>query len=204
MTTMEMVNRKMAKLVEETPAGAQLRNASRRADVLRTDGDEVGRSGYWLVSDAGTRSYGRNREEAGAALARERVREAAVEYLARRDRRSHPDGEFDGAGRFYLDGGERQECCGTIRVPSAAYPYSYMVHARTVEHVARLHGADARAVRRAARELGEALQRIEGAEEAFAKLSARVQRRVLRVSLGGGLGSLADLSPLRPVAIEEG
>ncbi len=95
MTTMEMVQRKMAKLVEETPAGAQLRNASRRADVLRTAGDEVGRSGYWLVTDMGAKGFGRDRKEAEAALGHERMIEAVVEYLARQARRSHPDGEFE-------------------------------------------------------------------------------------------------------------
>ncbi|MDP9485329.1 MAG: hypothetical protein M3Q49_05975 [Actinomycetota bacterium] len=203
-TTMEMVRRgRMAKFVDYTAGGTELRLAGRRVDVLRSCGEEVGRSGYWLVTDRGDRSFGRNRVEAEAALERERVIEAVVEYLARRDRRTHPAGEFDGAGRFYLDAGERQECCDGIRSPSAAYPFSYMKHCCSVEHVARLHNADERAVRKAARALSQALAKIEGAEEAFARLSATEQRRVMRVSLRRGIGSLADLSPLRPVVFEE-
>jgi hypothetical protein len=70
MTTMEIVQRKMAKLVEFTATGTELRLAGRRVDVLRSCGEEVGRAGYWLVTDTGDRSFGRNRVEAEAALAR--------------------------------------------------------------------------------------------------------------------------------------
>jgi len=70
----------------------------------------------------------------------ERLIEAAKEYVARRDRIIHPDGSFDKAGRWYPTDEETQECCEGIRSPSRAYPYSYMVHCRTIQHVAHLYG----------------------------------------------------------------
>jgi len=59
-------------------------------------------------------------------------------WESRLNRESHPDGEFDKAGRWWPDEGERQECCEYIRSPSRAYPYSLMVHCRSREHVALL------------------------------------------------------------------
>lgn len=56
-------------------------------------------------------------------------------YADRRDRRTNPDGDFDGAGRWYpsdeedADGYKRH-----LRGPSRAWPYSYMVGARTRKH----------------------------------------------------------------------
>lgn len=72
---------------------------------------------------------------------------AASSYLRLRDRLEHPAGEFDNAGRFYLV--DTCDCCSSIRSPSRAYPYSHMIHGRSVVHVAHAAGlADyARAVR---------------------------------------------------------
>ena len=91
--------------------------------------------------------------EGDAGLA-ERIEQAAREYLARRDRLSHPDGTFDKQGRFYLAARERCPCCQRIRTPSARWPYSEMLHGRTAGHVAALYGVDATDLRRAARALG--------------------------------------------------
>lgn len=77
------------------------------------------------------------------------LQQACEAYVARRDRRAHPDGEFDSAGRWYPSDAEWQACCNRIRPPSRAYPYSLLVHCRTIEHVARVYGVDARALRRA-------------------------------------------------------
>lgn len=55
---------------------------------------------------------------------------AASTYLRLRDRLEHPVGEFDNAGRFYLT--DKCDCCSSIRSPSRAYPYSHMVHGRSV------------------------------------------------------------------------
>jgi hypothetical protein len=59
---------------------------------------------------------------------------AAEQYTKLRDRVVHPDGEFDKQGRFSLT--TRCECCEGIRSPSRAHPFSQMVHARTLVHVA--------------------------------------------------------------------
>lgn len=59
-------------------------------------------------------------------------------YNDRQSRRTNPDGTFDNGGRFYLSEAERCECCEGIRPPSKAWPYSQMVHARTLRHVRNL------------------------------------------------------------------
>jgi hypothetical protein len=59
-------------------------------------------------------------------------------YEARQDRREHPDGEFDKAGRWYPSDLERCECCNSIRYPSRSWPYSLLVHCRSKRHVANL------------------------------------------------------------------
>ena len=72
-------------------------------------------------------------------------------YRDRRDRREHPEGRFDNAMRWYPSHEEQQTCCRTIRTPSRAYPYSLMLHCRTVQHVANLCGVEAGRLRKAAR-----------------------------------------------------
>jgi hypothetical protein len=79
--------------------------------------------------------------------------DAAREYLARQSRSRHPDGDFDKKKRFYPSDRERQDCCSRIRRPSAAWPFSLMVHCRTLPHVARLYGVSEAGVRRALRAL---------------------------------------------------
>ena len=64
--------------------------------------------------------------------------EIESEYEDRKCRSSHPDGEFDKAGRFYPSEQETCDCCAGIRSPSRAYPYSYMVHCRSKLHVTSL------------------------------------------------------------------
>jgi len=80
------------------------------------------------------------------------LRDATTTYLARKDRSQHPDGSFDSAKRWYPSASERQDCCDTIRTPSAAYPYSLMVHCRTAEHIAQCFGVEASAVKQAVRQ----------------------------------------------------
>lgn len=67
-----------------------------------------------------------------------RVRRAAASYIARRDRKEHPDGTFDTAKRWYPSDKERQDCCDAIRSPTRNWPYSYVLHCRTLPHVAKL------------------------------------------------------------------
>ena len=78
---------------------------------------------------------------------------AAREYLARQKRESHPEGSFDNAQRFRPSQQERQDCCNDIRPPSRAYPFSYMKHCRSAEHVANLFNVDVTKLRHRAREL---------------------------------------------------
>lgn len=77
------------------------------------------------------------------------VEQATETYLNLRDRATNPDGTFDRKGRFYL--AQPLACCTSIRRPSAAYPYSEMVHGRTAEHVAHLTGVSAREIKATAR-----------------------------------------------------
>lgn len=67
---------------------------------------------------------------------------AAQEYIARKNRTSHPAGNFDKAGRWEPDDEEHCECCNYIRTPSRAYPFSYMTHCRTLDHIAHLYKVD--------------------------------------------------------------
>ena len=83
--------------------------------------------------------------------------ESAVrDYLARKNRTAHPDGEFDKRGRWYPDAHEQRECCSGISQPTASYPYPLMIHCRTVEHVATLHGVDVSSLRRASLAIAKA------------------------------------------------
>ena len=81
----------------------------------------------------------------------ERVLEAAMEVLRRRERQTRPRGTFDQGGRWWPDAEEQRACCAHIRRPSKGYPYSLLTHCRTAEHVAHLYGVEDHvpAVRRA-------------------------------------------------------
>lgn len=83
----------------------------------------------------------------------DKIQAAAREYIARRDRHTHPDGDFDSAGRWYPAESEACACCDSVRSPSRSWPYSLLVHCRSLAHVAALHGVEPLALRRAAREL---------------------------------------------------
>jgi len=83
------------------------------------------------------------------------VVQAAQEFIARRDRRSHPDGRTDNGGRWYPSDDENinRTVTSTIRSPTRAYPWSYMHACRTAAHVAELFGVDATDVRSIAKTL---------------------------------------------------
>ena len=66
--------------------------------------------------------------------------EAAIEHLSRKLRVSHPSGKSDSGGRWYPD--EELSCCKFIRSPSRSYPYSYMTHCRSADHVANEYGVE--------------------------------------------------------------
>ena len=83
---------------------------------------------------------------------------AAMEYIGRRDRTRHPDGESDDGGRWYPSDAENINgtITRTIRSPSRMWPWSYAHACRTVGHVAELFGVDATALRREARRIDAA------------------------------------------------
>lgn len=82
-----------------------------------------------------------------------KVQEAITEYLKLKNRKTHPEGTFDSGGRFYLAESEKHDCCRGIRSPSRAYPYSEMVHARTLKHVAHKYNVLESECRKALREM---------------------------------------------------
>lgn len=64
-----------------------------------------------------------------------KVQKAYEEYKSLKERRTNPDGYFDDGGRWWPSENEKQECCEGIRTPSRAYPYSLIVHCRSLRHV---------------------------------------------------------------------
>ncbi len=83
------------------------------------------------------------------------IEQAARTYIARRDRTAHPSGKFDNKSRWYPSEAEHCDCCDAIRSPSAKFPFSYMTHCRTLEHVAHLYHVDVK-------DLRAEVKRIEG------------------------------------------
>ena len=67
-----------------------------------------------------------------------RLRLAAQELCDRQARKTHPAGNFDNAGKFYL--ASPLPCCAGIRQPTRGYPYSLNSHARSIPHVAAEFG----------------------------------------------------------------
>ena len=92
--------------------------------------------------EAVKRKYGDLKMDKESMEYTENLRQAAKEYKDRQKRYTHPSGSFDRAGRWEPDDSERQDCCDDVREPSRAYPYSLMVHCRSMEHVANLYDVD--------------------------------------------------------------
>lgn len=63
---------------------------------------------------------------------------AGFVFVLREGRMVHPNGKFDRGGRWYPDPEETCDCCHGIRSPSGRWPYSLMVHCRTIKHVSNL------------------------------------------------------------------
>lgn len=88
-----------------------------------------------------------------------RVDAAAREWIARRDRQSHPVGKCDSGGRWFPSETEWRDCCCDIRRPSRAWPWSLMTHCRSVGHVAELFDVhDVADVRKRAREIDAGIE----------------------------------------------
>ena len=102
-----------------------------------------------------------------------KLSEAYREFVARRDRQTHPNGKFDNGGRWYPSDTERQECCRGIRSPSKAHPYSYMTHCRTLAHVAQLYGVDERELRGYARQQEPSKPKREGGDQYYKAVESR-------------------------------
>ena len=81
------------------------------------------------------------------------IEKAAQEFINRRDRITHPDGNFDKARRFELSEIETCACCEGIRTPSRAFPFSMMTHARSARHIASLFNVDVTEMKRLARRM---------------------------------------------------
>ena len=64
--------------------------------------------------------------------------EARAMYERRQARDEHPSGKFDNGGRWYPSDEEECGCCGSVRSPSRAWPYSYMTHCRSLHHCQKL------------------------------------------------------------------
>jgi hypothetical protein len=80
--------------------------------------------------------------EAGQAKVREAI-DALRRWRRRQDRAEHPDGEFDSAKRWYPTRAENVDrFTSYTRSPSHAWPYSYMLAARSLSHCEALDGAD--------------------------------------------------------------
>ena len=69
-----------------------------------------------------------------------RLDEACACYRNRKLRKEHPAGDTDRKSRWYPTQSEHQDCCSFIRRPSTRYPWSLMLHCRTVTHIANLYG----------------------------------------------------------------
>lgn len=77
---------------------------------------------------------------------RERVREAATLYQNRKARLAHPEGKWNN-GLWFPTGSEVQPCCQHIAEPTKDYPYSLMLHCRTLPHICNLKRVLAKDVR---------------------------------------------------------
>jgi len=86
-----------------------------------------------------------------------KLRATAQRYIDLQDRRVHPSGTFDHAQRWKPD--RELACCALIRSPSRAYPYSLLMHCRSLTHVAAEAGYTVTTLRRAVMRL-----RVEDAE----------------------------------------
>lgn len=67
---------------------------------------------------------------------------AALKYVARKNRTEHPDGKFDKANRWYPAAHEASPYVQNAREPSGAWPYSKLLAARSLKHCVWLNKAD--------------------------------------------------------------
>ncbi|MGJ8547521.1 MAG: hypothetical protein ACSHWZ_18895 [Sulfitobacter sp.] len=77
---------------------------------------------------------------AGELFYSEKEIAAGFEFYDRKNRLSHPPGEWDKAGRFFAE--ERSSIVSNCRAPSRRFPFSEMLAARTAAHCAEIAGLD--------------------------------------------------------------
>lgn len=70
---------------------------------------------------------------------------AAIRYTELKERHRHPQGRFDNAGRWYPK--EQFSCCCGLRSPTKSYPYSLMIHCRTLKHICNEFNVEEKEVR---------------------------------------------------------
>jgi hypothetical protein len=88
----------------------------------------------------------------------EKLRNAGQLYLDLQGRRTHPNGATDTGGRWYPD--HYLDCCKKIRTPSRRWPWSLMMHCRTMVHVAEQTNYSLSTIRTAVNRIRK--ERIEG------------------------------------------
>lgn len=66
--------------------------------------------------------------------------QALTIFNRRQARIDHPEGSTDNGGRWYPEG--RDDIGMGVRTPSRSYPWSYMLHCRSLDHCECLTGAD--------------------------------------------------------------
>jgi hypothetical protein len=91
------------------------------------------------------------------ALVGDDIVDAAVKFRSLRDRITNPNGYFDSGGRWYPADDNTCPDCASVRSPSKRWPYSYLKHCRTANHVASVVGVDATNVKRVAKALDRTL-----------------------------------------------
>jgi len=69
-----------------------------------------------------------------------KLRAEVQKYLDLQQRATHPRGSFDTGGRWHPSPAEVQSCCASIRAPSKSWPWSLMVHCRSLSHRAAASG----------------------------------------------------------------
>lgn len=111
------------------------------------------------------------------------LQRAVETFINRKNREIHPEGEFDSKKRFCPSAAERQSCCDSIRTPSARFPFSLMVHCRTIQHIAHLFDIDVKDLRKAVRAVQPTKR--EGGENYF-KMVAFDATRGLMLSIFDG------------------
>jgi len=86
----------------------------------------------------------------------QKLKNAATRYLDLQSRKIHPSGLSDNADRWMPH--KEQECCKSIRTPSRAWPWSLMIHCRTMIHVAQDTGYELSTLRAAVRRVKEEIE----------------------------------------------